>query len=72
MHGILKGVMIAWSLTMHNAQLKKLKEIMTCTMVINNWVKYLYQVMFKRQIVCSELIKNFLIFFPTSLISKKY
>ena len=33
MHGILKRVMIAWSLTMHNAQLKKLKEIMTCKMV---------------------------------------
>ena len=37
--GIFKRVMIAWSLTMHRAQLKKLKEIMTCTMVIDNQVK---------------------------------
>ena len=51
MHGILKRVMIAWLLTMHNSQLKKLKEIMTCMMVIKKWVKYYYQVMFKRQIV---------------------
>ena len=55
MHGILKRVMIAQSLTMHNAQLKKLKEIMTCMMVIKKWVKYFYQVMFKRQIVRNQL-----------------
>ena len=47
--------MIAWSLPMHNAQLEKLKEIMTCTMVINNWVKQMYQVMFTCQIVCNQL-----------------
>ena len=28
---------------------------MTCTMVINNWVKKMYQVMFTRQIVCNQL-----------------
>jgi len=55
MHGILKRAMISWSLTMHNAQLKKLKEIMTSTMVINNWVKYLYQILFKRQIIRNQL-----------------
>ena len=39
MFGILNRVMIAWSLTMQNAQLKKLKEIMTCMMVIKKMGK---------------------------------
>ena len=53
--GILNRAMIAWSLTMQNAQLKKLKEIMTCMMVIKKWVKYYYQVLFHRQIVRNQL-----------------
>ena len=53
--GILNRAMIAWSLTIQNAQIKKLKEIMTCMMVIKKWVKYYYQVLFKRQIVRNQL-----------------
>ena len=53
--GILNKAMIAWSLTMRNAQLKKLKEIMTCMVVIKKWVKYCYQVLLNQQIVCNQL-----------------